>query len=164
MQFFSPKDFLDKLNNWFNGLIAIPLLAVAYGYLEIFSGGLQGMFSLNNYVIGTIILFLLGYSVVAVQFYKKSIKLQATQTPLQARVENYLRISKQYYLKIFLVSIITVLGLYLSGSIAFAGFYAFLLFILSIYRPALLTVANKLRLKGAARTLFLKENAISKEV
>ncbi len=162
MIFSSPQEFLDKLNNWFNGLISIPLLAVAYGYLEIFSGGLQGVYAFNDYVTGGIIIVLLSYSVFSTRSYKKEIASFSKNDLLTTRIESYFVASKQFYFKIFSVSLLAVVGIYLSGSIAFAGFYAFLLFLLSIYRPSLLTVANKLNLSGQERDLFLKENKISK--
>ncbi len=163
MVFSSPQEFIDKLNNWFNGLISIPLLAVAYGYLEIFSGGLQGIYSFNDYLIGGIIVVLLSYSVFSTRAYKKTLTTFSKEDLLSSRIDSYFNVSKQFYLQIFSVSLLAVIGLYLSGSIAFAGFYAFLLFLLSIYRPSLLTVANKLGLLGHQRDLFLKENTISNE-
>lgn len=159
MSFTSPENFLDQLNQWFNGFIALPLLAVAYGYLEIFSGGLEGLFVVHNYLSAFIISVCLIYAVIATRAYKIAIRNIATEEPLKERLIIYFVISKLFFIKIFVVSMVSVLGLYLTGSIAFAGFYAFLLFLLSIYRPGLLNVANKLGLKGDERADFLKKNS-----
>lgn len=74
MNFNSPESFIEKLNNWFNGLIALPLLAVGYGYLEIFTGGLQGLFNMDIYVTSAIILILGIFAIVVTRNYKKGIK------------------------------------------------------------------------------------------
>jgi len=156
MDFNSPESFLEKLNNWFNGLIAIPLLAIGYGYLEIFSGGINGFIVVNIYLSIVIISMLVIYSIITTRNYKKSIGLIPKEGAMLERLSIYFTASKQFYIKIFIVSLIAVLGLYITGSITYAGFYAFLLFLLSIYRPSLLTVATKLGMKGEERKAFIK--------
>lgn len=158
MKFSSPELFLEKLNNWFNGLIALPLLAIGYGYLEIFSGGLIGLFVMDIYITIAIITLLLVYAILITRAYKKNISDISTDDPLAMRIETYFMVSKFFYMKIFVVSMIAVVGLYITGSVTYAGFYAFLLFLLSIYRPSLLTIANKLRLKGEERAAFIKNS------
>lgn len=158
MNFNSPESFIEKLNSWFNGLIAMPLLAVGYGYLEIFTGGLQGLFNMDIYVTSAIILILGIFAIVVTRNYKKGIKDIPVEDDILSRLTAYYIVSKSYYIKIFIISLIAVLGLYLSGSIAYAGFYAFLLFLLSIYRPSLLTVATKLGMKGKERIKFIKNS------
>lgn len=158
MQFNTPEAFLEKINKWFNGLIALPLIAIAYGYLEIFSGGLKGLFAVHIYITSAVIVLLLVYSVFSTFGYKKLISSIPKDQSLASKLEIYFNISKQFYVKIFLVSMMAVVGLYLTGSIAYAGFYAFLLFLLSIYRPSLLTVATKLGMKGEERKTFVKDS------
>ena len=156
MDFNSPESFIEKLNTWFNGLIALPLLAVGYGYLEIFSGGIEGLISVNIYISLVIISLLVIYSVIITIQYKKSIGLIPREDTMFERLSIYFTVSRQFYIKIFIISMIAVMGLYITGSIPFAGFYAFLIFLLSIYRPSLLTVATKLGLKGEERKAFIK--------
>ena len=156
MDFNSPESFIEKLNNWFNGLIALPLLAVGYGYLEIFSGGITGFIEVNIYIHVVIISMLIIYSVITTRNYKKSIGLIPKEISMLDKLSSYFTASKQFYIKIFIVAMIAVIGLYITGSIAYAGFYAFLLFLLSIYRPSLLTVATKLGMKGEERKAFIK--------
>ena len=156
MNFNSPESFLEKLNNWFNGFIALPLLAVGYGYLEIFSGGLVGLYPIDIYVTLAIIALLLISAVYITYTYKLLIRGIGSDDPLALRIATYFDVSKLFFLRIFIIAMLAVIGLYITGSIAYAGFYAFLLFLLSIYRPSLLTVANKLGLKGEERSEFLK--------
>ncbi len=161
MTFTSPEDFLEKLNQWFNGLIALPLLAIAYGYLEIFSGGLKGLIVLDDRVNYVVISLGLVYAIYVTRSYKHQIRAIKGDESLMIRLTTYFVISKSFFLKIFLISLLSVLGLYITGSVAFAGFYAFLLFLLSIYRPGLLNVANKLGLKGDVRKDFLRKNSFT---
>lgn len=158
MNFNSPEAFIEKLNNWFNGLIALPLLAVGYGYLEIYTGGLQGIMEIDIYATAFIISVLLIYSVVITRTFKSQIKDITVDDTLLSKLQTYFAISKSFYIKIFLISLFAVLGLYITGSISYAGFYAFLLFLLSIYRPSLLTVATKLGMKGEERKAFVKNS------
>lgn len=156
MNFNTPESFLEGINKWFNGLIAPPLLAVAYGYLEIFSGGIEGMVIVSNYITATVIIILLIYAVYSTLGYKKLLTSISVDGSLKSKLTEFYITSKQFYIKIFVISMLSVVGLYITGSVAYAGFYAFLLFLLSIYRPSLLTVANKLGLKGEERTEFIK--------
>ncbi len=158
MNFNSPESFLEKLNNWFNGLIALPLLAVGFGYLELFSGGIKGLIKINIYITVVVITVLIIYAVAVTWHYKKQIKKIASDDALLVRLESYFILSKQFYIKIFAVSMVAVLGLYVTGSVAYAGFYAFLLFLLSIYRPSLFTVATKLGMKKEERKAFIKNS------
>ena len=158
MSFNSPESFLEKLNKWFNGLIALPLLAVGYGYLELYSGGIKGLIEIDIYITAAIITVLIVYAIIVTRNYKKEIKLISKDVTLLAKLESYFVLSKQFYIKIFVISMVAVLGLYVAGSIAYAGFYAFLLFLLSIYRPSLLTVAAKLGMKKEERKEFIKNS------
>lgn len=158
MSFNSAEIFIEKLNYWFNGLIALPLLAVGYGYLEIYSGGITGLIEAHIYITSAIITLLLIYAVFVTLGYKKLIKMISREDSLLTRLETYFVLSKQFYAKIFVISMVTVVGLYVSGSIFYAGFYAFLLFLLSIYRPSLLMVATKLGMKGEERKAFIKNS------
>ncbi len=158
MNFNSPETFIEKLNNWFNGLIALPLLAVGFGYLELFSGGITGLIEIDIYITAAIITVLIIYAVVVTRDFKKQIKMISKDESLLAKLENYFVLSKQFYIKIFVISMVAVIGLYVVGSISYAGFYAFLLFLLSIYRPSLLTVATKLGMKKEERKEFIKNS------
>ncbi len=158
MNFNTAESFLEKINQWFNGLIGLPLLAVGYGYLEIFTGGIKGLFEVNTYITMSVITLLLIYAVLVTRAHKKLISSIAIDDSLKTKLATFFIISKQYYTKIFVVSMIAVVGLYSTGSVAYAGFYAFLLFLLSIYRPSLLTVATKLGMKGEERKAFVKNS------
>jgi len=161
MTFASPEEFLDRLNQWFNGLIALPLLLVAYGYLEIFSGGITAMVEVSRYVVIFLVTTSLAYAILVTRLYKNQIKAIDKALALRLRLVSYYSISKAFFIRIFVVSLISVVGLYVTGSVAFAGFYAFLLFLLSIYRPGLLNVANKLGLKGDERNIFLTKSSFT---
>ncbi|MCB0497405.1 MAG: hypothetical protein KDC79_14785 [Cyclobacteriaceae bacterium] len=158
INFSTPSAFLEKINQWFNGLIALPILAVSYGYLEIHSGRFNGIVMINLYQEFVLIIPILFAAVVYTRRYRKQVGRIFLDKPLNERVKEYFRFSKSYYLIMFLLGMLTTICIFVFGSTSFAGLYAFQLFILSIHRPTLLSVANKLNLKGDIRSDFLKKN------
>lgn len=159
----TPKTFLEKINLWFNGLIALPLLAAGLGYLEVKSGRIIGLLSNSVYVDATIIVLLLVIVLLQTTTYRKKIGHIPVELDVEERVLVYFSISKNYYIFMFGISMVTVIGLYITANLFFAGLYAFELFMLSLHRPSLVSVADKLNLKGEVRSDFLKENSFTKQ-
>lgn len=154
----TPKAFLEQINLWFNGLIALPLLATGVGYLEIKKGRIEGLIGTNEYVAASIILVLLVVVVYKTARYRKQIGYIPIELTLKERVFDYFSISKNYYIFMFIITLLTVLNLYVTANLFFAGLYAFELFLLSLHRPSLISVADKLNLKGNVRSNFLKKD------
>jgi hypothetical protein len=156
MNFNTPGELNDKLNQLFNGLIALPLLLVAYGYLEIYSGGYTGVVSLesNSVLIGAVVVLVLVTAYLMRQFRQQLKRINQDLT-LEDRAMEYFLISRQYYLYCFVLAIIETALLYVFGEIAFAGTYAFNLFVLSVNRPGIGTMANYLSLGGKTRKDFI---------
>ena len=156
MNFTTAGELNDKLNQLFNGLIAIPLLLVAYGYLEIYSGGYAGVVSLksNGLLIGIIAVLVL-VTAYLMRRFRQQIKLISQDLTLEDRAKEYFLISRQYYLYCFLLAMIETALLYVFGEVAFAGVYAFNLFVLSVNRPGIGTMANYLSLEGQTRKDFI---------
>lgn len=156
--FKTPKTFFEKINQWFNGLIALPLLAVSYAYLEIFSGRFNGLVNTGLHADLTVITIVVIAVVIITAKYRKQIGYIPIEMTIKERVGVYFEFSKRYYLLMFLLGMITTICIFVFGSTSFAGLYAFQLFVLSIHRPTLLSVANKLNLKGDVRSNFLKRD------
>ena len=163
MNFTTAGELNDKLNQLFNGLIAIPLLLVAYGYLEIYSGGYTGVISLksNSLLIGIIVVIVL-VTAYLMRRYRQQLKLIGQDLKLEDRAVDYFLISRQYYLYCFLLAIIETALLYIFGDVAFAGAYALNLFVLSVNRPGIGTMANYLSLEGKTRKDFINRVEFNK--
>ena len=161
MEFATPKDFLEIINKWFNGLIALPLLAVSYGYLEIHNGQIEPMIASGFYLnISIIVLIIIGVVVFSLK-HKQNIRKISSENALRVRLFDFFMISKNYYIIILIFSLVTTILLYATANSSFAGLYAFQLFALSIHKPSMLSVANKLNLKGDERTNFLIKDLLN---
>lgn len=156
--FSSPSAFNEKINQWFNGLIALPLLAVSFAYLEISTGRFDGLIADSFYLDISIIVTAIIAIVLLTRRYRKQIGYIPVEKTLGEKVMDYFLFSKTYYLLMFLLGMITTICIFVFGSTSFAGLYAFQLFVLSLHRPTLLSVANKLNLKGDIRGNFLKKD------
>ncbi len=155
----SPNDFLNHINKWFNGLIALPLLLGAWGYLEVYSGKISAILVLPDIMNYAILVLIVITTLVFIWLYKKKIGQELGVGTLENKLELYFAFSKTFYVQMFAVSALSVAFLFLNADTAFAGVYAFQLFTLSVFRPSLLSVANKLGLKGQERTRFLTKNS-----
>lgn len=158
IHFETPQAFYEKINQWFNGLIALPLLGVSFAYLEIYNRGFEGLVKNSWYVDLIIIVIVLIPVLVITRRYRRQIGYISFDKPLEKRVLDYFQFSKTYYLLMFLLGMLTTICIFVFGSTSFAGLYAFQLFVLSLHRPTLLSVANKLNLKGDERSNFLKKD------
>jgi len=161
MDFATPKDFLEVINKWFNGLIALPLLAVSYGYLEIHSGRIEPILVSSLYLnMAIIVLVMISVILVSLK-YRKSIGRINKVDALKVRLVDYFFKSKSYYVSILISSLLTAILLFVTANSFYAGLYAFQLFALSIHKPSMLAVANRLNLKGEERTNFLTKELLN---
>ena len=159
MTFQSTEDFIDKLNYLFNGLIALPLLLIAFGYLEIYSGDFKGFVILNSWYSSLVFVFVIvGLMIYLSRLFKSEIKKIDASLAIIDRVIFYYNIAKKFYLRVFFLSLLTTGLLFLFGEKSYAGAYAFILFMLSVNRPNLGSIASQLGLKGDARQSFINKS------
>jgi hypothetical protein len=160
MEFTDSSDFLNKLNNLFNGLIAAPLLIVGFGYLEIDGGSWQGLLAPNNsIVIGMIIALGVLVSFISLKFKKESRKLVIFDD-VKVQMTAYYGLARFYYFSVFALSLIAAALLFIFAHRAFAVVYAFMLFWLSVFRPTLRSLANLFNLKDEQKTEFMNKEPL----
>lgn len=158
MSFHSSGEFIDKLNKLFNAFIALPLLLVGFGYLEIYSGSYAGLTTFSSpYLTGIVILALVGSMLGLSRNFKVNVNRISSDQSIKERVEVYFIAAKQFYVRVFGLSALATLLLYIFGETVYAVAYAFILFVLSVYRPSLATIASQLGLKGQDRKDFLEK-------
>ena len=156
MMFNSSADFIDKLNKIFNGFIALPLLLVAFGYLEIFSGRYTGYMVLTSWLYGIpLILIILSVMIYFSRSFKIQIRNINSALTLADKVQLYYVIARKYYIQVFGLSLFAVVLLFLFGEKSFAGAYAFILFMLSVNRPGVNSITSQLKLDGEEKSYFL---------
>ena len=160
MKFKDSYDFLNKLNNLFNGLIAVPLLLVGFGYLEISNGSWNAVMEPSNAIIISMVLGLGGLvTYISLQFKKETRKLIVFDT-VQEKMAAYYALASFYYWSVFALSIIAATLLFMFAHLSFAVIYAYMLFWMSVFRPALRSLADLFGLKDEEKTRFLNRDPL----
>lgn len=161
MQFDNGGQLYERLSRLFNILIAIPLVIVSFGYLEIYSGSFDGLYRVDSSIMTVgVILVLVILAGIFMRNYQQSVKRIPKDLPLPDRVRIYYEGSVTYYVRMFVLSMTAALFLVVFGNVAYAGAYAFLLFTLSINRPGIATIANHLGLEGKKRSEFINNEPL----
>lgn len=160
MKFTSSGTFIIKLNNLFNGLIALPLLLVGYGYLEIKGGFWEALIEPTNAMVIGMSLGISGLITYLSLRFKKEVRGLTTFDTLSAKMDGYYTLASFYYWSVFGLSVITTSMLYLFGHLAFALDYAFIIFWLSVIRPTLRSIADIFDLKDEEKRLFIEKEEL----
>jgi len=161
MKFSTSKEFINKLNNLFNGLIALPLLAVGFGYLEIKSGSWEALMPLDNAILfstniglGLLMVYL------SLRFKKESRGLTVYDN-IQDKMDGYYRLASFYYWSVFGLSVMSAVLLYLFAHPSYAVLYAFILFWMSIFRPTLKNIADLFGLQDEEKMKFMNKEPLN---
>ena len=161
MNFTSSQVFINKLNNLFNGLIALPLLLVGYGYLEITYRDWEAVMSIDNAIlISTIVGMGALVSYLSLRFKKESRNLTVFDD-LQVKMEAYYRLASFYYWSVFALSITTTALLFFFAHVAYAVLYAFILFWMSVFRPTVRSLTDLFALEDEEKRKFLKNEPLN---
>jgi hypothetical protein len=160
MKFTESQGFLIKLNNLFNGLIALPLLIIGFGYLEISSGSRSALMEPSNaIIIGMVLALGVLVTYVSLQFKKESRNLTVFND-IQEKMAAYFSLARFYYWSVFALSIISAALLFLFAHLAFAVLYAYMLFWMSVFRPTLRSLADLFDLKDEEKVNFLNNEPL----
>ena len=157
MKFTDSQAFVGKLNNLFNGLIALPLLIVGFGYLEISTGSWSALMEATNALIVGMLVALAGLvTYISIQFKKESRKLGVFDN-IQAKMSAYYSLAAFYYWSVFALAIIAAALLFLFAHVSFAVLYAYMLFWMSVFRPTLRSLADLFDLEEEEKKKFLSK-------
>lgn len=162
MKYKSSQEFLRKVSNLFNLLIAFPLVLVGFGYLEIKSGSWTALMASSNSLVMSMVI---GLAVIAtylsVRFRKESRKLGGLPT-VHDKMDAYFILASFYYWASFGINMVSAVMLFVVADLAFAVVFAYILFWLSIVRPSLTSLADLFNLKGEERRRFLNKEPFNK--
>lgn len=160
MKFKDSQVFLYKLNNLFNGLLAIPLLLIGFGYLEISNGLWSAVMEPTNAIVVSMVL-VLGVLVtyISLQFKKETRKLTILDD-VQSKMVAYFGLARFYYWSVFALSIIAAALLFLFAHLAFSVIYAYMLFWMSVFRPTLRSLADLFDLQDEEKYKFLNKEPL----
>ena len=160
MKYTDSQAFVNKLNNLFNGLIAVPLLIVGFGYLEISSGSWSALMEPSlAIIVGMVTALGLLVTYISLQFKKQSRKLTIFEN-IQAKMAAYYSLASFYYWSVFALAIIAATLLFLFAHLAFAVIYAYMLFWMSVFRPTLRSLADLFDLKDDEKVNFLNKEPL----
>lgn len=162
MKYKNSQEFLKRLSNLFNGLLAFPLLLVGFGYLEVSSGSWVAMMESSNSLVFSMIAGLGIISTwLSLRFKRESRKLTLLPT-IHDKMDAYFMLASFYYWSAFGLSIISAVMLFVVADVAFAVVYAYILFWMSLFRPTLRSLADLFGLKDEEKKGFLNKEDFKK--
>jgi len=156
-------NYLNRLNNIFHGIIAIPLMSFSFLYLEIDSGDLVPIFGGRSYYIEAAVLFLLSLLFILwlfSKFKKDTIDILRMDEDLNVRLKRYADISIKFYLWMTAPGVIAIILMFFTGEVSFSLIYILELFLLSIKRPSVQNLSNSLNLKGEERDIVIRKKSL----
>lgn len=162
MKYKNSQEFLRKLSNLFNGLLAFPLLLVGFGYLEVSNGSWTAIMESNDALVISMVVGLIVISTyLSLRFKKESRKLTALDT-IHDKMDAYFMLASFYYWSSFGLAIIAAVMQFVVAHVAFAVVYAYILFWMSLFRPTLRSLADLFGLKDEERRAFLEKEDFKK--
>ena len=161
MKFTDSQAFINKLNNLFNGLIALPLLVVGFGYLEISNGSWSAIIEPENAIVVSMVLGLGALATFVSLKFKKETRKLTVFDDIQVKMVAYYGLASFYYWSMFILSIISAALLFVFAHLSFAVVYAFILFWMSVFRPTLRSLADLFGLKDEEKMKFLNKEDLT---
>ena len=154
--------YFQKLNNIFHGIIAVPLVAFSFLYLEYDSGNLTPPFGGRDYWIESGILFVITliYLVWIFKHWNNRIKRIDRQQSLTVKLKLYSKKQVQFYVLVTLPGAVAVVLMYLTGELSFSLIYLLELFLLSLRRPTDKLIIRELDLQGEEKEIVLKNKEL----
>ena len=150
-------NYFQTFNNYFHGIIAIPLLAFSFLYLEFDQGNLEPLIGGRSYYWESGIMFLISAAYIIYMFKKVKISIAEIGTgKLEERLVIYSKTLTRFYVMVTLPGAIAVILMYVTGEMSFSLIYLLELFLLSIRRPAITSIVRDLKLTGEEKEIVLK--------
>jgi hypothetical protein len=159
-KFYSVKPFLDKINLIFNSILALPLVAFGWLYLEAKAERFEAFANSStaniiNFIFPFVVLSVIG---VSGYLFKRKVSQISKEKNLEAKLDEYLRIALMKYAGLVLALVISVIGYYLTLSNTMVVMFVIVLVFFSINKPSALRIANNLNLKDEDKDVMMNKN------
>ena len=154
--------YLNRFNNQFHGIIALPLLAFSFLYLEFDRGGLQPVFQSGPCYVEVGLMFAATLAFVLYLFRGLSSNLAELEGDLVSKLDQYFLIVRRFYVMMTLPGALAVVFMYLTGELGFSLVYLLELFLLSIKRPSVHNIVKDLRLVDEEKEIVLKKKDLKR--
>ena len=156
-KFTNSGEFIEKLNTNFNALIALPLLLIGVGYLQVEHRDWPALLAADKALRGSVVVGLaLLVTLISLRFKREARKLAAFND-LSWQMSTYYQLAMFYYKTMFALSMLMAVLLFLWAATELALVYVYLLFWLSVFRPSLRSVADVFGLEGETRRQFINK-------
>ncbi|MEO1052445.1 MAG: hypothetical protein AAFX87_17570 [Bacteroidota bacterium] len=166
MKYKSANDFLNKLNLVYHAILAGPLLAFVFLYLEIQAQRMVPVLSDEGEIQTINILsFLLWIVLLGAGFllFNRNLGKARMALGLSSKLEALFKYSMIKYVLLEGASIIAVFGLYLTHDVLFIVMYVVVLIGMSFTRPTPRNVVKDLSLEGEEKEILMHKKDIPEE-
>ena len=150
------KKYLERLNLMFYAIIAVPLCAFAWFYLENHAGRQQiqvteQLRQIFQYVFPLLILVISGFGIL---IPGNQIKKIDNSSELKDRLIEFQRILLLRYIFFEMACILSVLAYYLTVEKFYAIFFVGTIVLFSLNRPTPFRIISNLKIKGKDKEIF----------
>ena len=157
--------FYNQLNLIFNAILAPPLVAFVWLYLESNAGNILPVLdneSTSNILNFTIPILIIGMIVLAFFVFKSGLRTIDPAIELISKASVYREKSMLLYGILEVSLMLSVLGYYLTQEGVFLGMYMLVLVFFSLYKPTLGRIAKHLNLKGDDQKFLINCRSIAR--
>jgi small-conductance mechanosensitive channel len=152
------SDLYTRLNLVFHAILALPLVAFVWLYLESKAGNSTPLVS-EEYVIQSLNLVIpvlvLGLILAAFVIFKSGLRSINPKNELLARMTIYFNKSIVLFAMLEMALILSLVGYYLTQKDAMLAIYVIVLVFFSLYKPTLQRVSNQLGVKGEDKVFLI---------
>ncbi len=139
--------FYNKVNLWFNGMVAVSIIPFGLAFLdtqsEFPSPPLVGedVTLILQVSFALVVALLIGFGV----YLSKNQLGKLDANSLEGKLKGYLAIKKRSFFILECGAVLSVLGLYLTKDQLFTGFYLVVMFVFSLSKPTFEKIASDIR-------------------
>ncbi|MEQ9290604.1 MAG: hypothetical protein RIG77_26980 [Cyclobacteriaceae bacterium] len=158
------EEYYNRIYIVFNGLIAITLVPFVIVFLDIEKNGasnapLQGQLTIFLSIGLSLLYCLLLY--ISVSRYKKGLSGIQKISPLREKLNHYYSVSLKKYLGLTFCCLLCVVGLFLTRYFLFSIGYVLALVVLSIGRPVLNSIMDRIPLSDTEIEILKNKDTIN---
>jgi len=159
------SDFYNRINLIFHAILAPPLVAFVWLYLESKAGNISPL--LDNESTISVFSFIcpiliIGLIVSAFFLFKSGLRRINPSIQLIERMKNYTRLSIVLFGMLEMGLILSVVGYYITQKDIFLAMYFVVLIFFSLYKPTLQRIVGHLNIKGDERDFIINCRSIAR--
>ena len=154
---YSVKPFLDRINLIFHGILALPILAFAWFFLESNAGNLEPMVGGTTFGFVSLIVpvFILGICTLSFLIFRRKLTYIDEKLELSKKLESYYHAALIMFAGLEGALVLSIVGFFLTLSNTFTAMFVIVLVFFSLIKPTPNRIANHLRLEGEERDIVM---------